>query len=149
MASKSFDYQTSTSGFQKAGDILEKSPLNNSPNVNNVDKDISNNVKNAETNKENGEEKKETTDSITNGILDLLKEFSDEKAKNKWLVELLEKRLDDYQNRAYYTKTVRENNPEILLRFLAQVEDAQRQGKIKKSKGAYFTWLVTNQHRLL
>jgi len=135
--------------FQKAGDILGKSPLNNSPNVNNADKDISNNVKNVEANKNNLGKKKDTTDPMTIKFVNLLKEFLDEKAKNKWLIEILEKRLDDYENRAYYTKAAKENKPEILLRFLAQVEDSQRQGKIKKSKGAYFTWLVTNKHRLL
>lgn len=131
--------------FQRPGDILQGHPLNNPRNVNNVGKDISDNVKNVETNKEDGGKKKYTSNPMTVKFLELLKEFSDEKAKNDWLIKTFEEKLEDDHSRKFYKMIIKKYPPEQLLTFLAVVKDTNRQRKIKKSKAAYFTWLVKNQ----
>ena len=113
-----------TKGFTKIGDV--KSTTLNNVNVGNVDKDINTNVNNVTSN----EEKQ---------ISDLIYEYKD---KPEAIAKYIAEKLSDTQNLNFHLKTVRLNNPQILLEALAIVLTAQREGKVRSTPAKYYVGIL-------
>lgn len=110
--------------FNKVGSILK----NRKQNVNNVNKDIINNVNNVKDL------------SKEDFMVLFMRKFNDDQAASGWLVDKLMGELGDREdNRGFYKKIVKENTPQFLLECLAIVKDAVNDPNIKiRSKPAYF-----------
>ncbi len=72
-------------------------------------------------------------------------EFKSELEKESRIDYLLENILEvtgDKRSKGFYRKVVRKCPDAMIYRALSEVKDTDRMGKIKKSKGAYFTSLI-------
>lgn len=106
--------------FQTTGDILLNYPLNNSPNVKNVNNYNSNNVK--EINVNVGDE--------------------DREEKIKFIAQDLATKLDDSRSLNYYLKIAREHKLEFLYECWAITLEAKRDGIIRETPAKYFVGIL-------
>lgn len=120
MKSKSFSNNSTPSGFQTPIEIFENSSLSHHLNVDNVDKDITNNVEtiNVNVNNKNREE------------------------KMKFIARDLATKLDDLKSLNYYLKIVKDHKPEFIYECLSITTLAYREGKIRKTPAKYFVGVI-------
>lgn len=70
------------------------------------------------------------------------------KASNDLIAYLLAQKLDDLDNLPYYEKLIRERRSDFLKNCLVITLIAYQQGKITKTKAAYFTGVVKQKTAL-
>lgn len=128
------DEQLSNHELTQIGDILKDRFNNNvindnngiTYNVNNVDKEILNNVSNVNTSKV--------------GIKELVEELVD---KPEALAKEIANKLGDTKNLNFHLRVVKANEPAILFESLAIALAAVRDGKVFKSKvAAYYVGVL-------
>lgn len=120
------DEQLSNHELTKIGDILENRSSDYisrdvTYNVNNVDKEILNNVSNVNTSKV--------------GIKELLEELVD---KPEALAKEIAENLGDTKNLNFHLRVVKTNNPAILFEAVAIALDAVRDGRVLRSNIARY-----------
>lgn len=104
--------------MHKVGSILNSQHFN----VNNVDKDILNNVSNVKTDK----------DVALDNLLALYGN------KPQGIAKIIAEKLNDLNNLNFHIKTAKLNSPHILFEVLSITLEADREGKIKKSRAQYY-----------
>ncbi len=133
--------------MEKLGEVL-KNKYKHFPkrdNVNNDNKDVSNNVDNGNDNNvsSNLDNVINVDDINKEDLIELFsKKFIDEQEKEKWLVKQLVEKLNDKKNSNYYKSLVKKHSPSFLLECLSITLDAQRNIKIKTIPAKYFVGVV-------
>lgn len=82
------------------------------------------------------------TDNTVNVTKTEFKSQEDEEFRTEALVEDILEVTKDKRSKGFYRKVVRKCPDAMIYRALSEVKDTDRMGKIKKSKGAYFTSLI-------
>ncbi len=82
------------------------------------------------------------TDNTVNVTKTVFKSNEDEEFRTEALVEDILEVTKDKRSKGFYRKIVRKCPDAMIYRALSEVKDTDRMGKIKKSKGAYFTSLI-------
>jgi len=82
------------------------------------------------------------TDNTVNVTKTEFKSDEDEEFRTEALVEDILEVTNDKRSKGFYRKVVRKCPDAMIYRALSEVKDTDRMGKIKKSKGAYFTSLI-------
>lgn len=82
------------------------------------------------------------TDNTVNVTETVFKSDEDEEFRIEALVEDILEVTKDKRSKGFYKKVVRKCPDAMIYRALSEVKDTDRMGKIKKSKGAYFTSLI-------
>lgn len=82
------------------------------------------------------------TDNTVNVTETEFKSDEDEEFRTEALVEDILEVTKDKRSKGFYRKVVKKCPAAMIYRALSEVKDTDRMGKIKKSKGAYFTSLI-------
>ncbi|MBI5748059.1 MAG: hypothetical protein HZA00_02960, partial [Nitrospinae bacterium] len=82
------------------------------------------------------------TDKTVNVTETEFKSELEEKSRSEYLLERILEVTGDKRSKGFYRKVTRKCPDAIIYRALSEVKDTDRMGKIKKSKGAYFTSLI-------
>lgn len=82
------------------------------------------------------------TDNTVNVTETEFKSQENEEFRTEALVEDILEVTKDKRSKGFYKKVVRKCPDAMIYRALSEVKDTDRMGKIKKSKGAYFTSLI-------
>lgn len=82
------------------------------------------------------------TDNTVNVTETEFKPQEDEEFRTEALVEDILEVTKDKRSKGFYRKVVRKCPDAMIYRALSEVKDTDRMGKIRKSKGAYFTSLI-------
>jgi hypothetical protein len=67
---------------------------------------------------------------------------SKENSEKDYVVEILCKELDDQESKNFFTTVVRRIPHPVIFSVLGNVKEIHQDGNIKKSRGAYFTYLI-------
>ena len=67
---------------------------------------------------------------------------SKENSETDYVVEILCKELDDQESKNFFTTVVRRIPHPVIFSVLGNVKEIHQDGNIKKSRGAYFTYLI-------